>query len=85
MSVMLACGHAANAKDEHGNPVCVICYGIVAGADVVVEGPDLTGRMAKCDCGRTVPSSTNLPFFQYGSWGGKQPHDRFYCGCRGWN
>jgi hypothetical protein len=84
MATMLKCGHAANAKCD-GKPVCVICFGINPGADEIADAPNLTGREAKCDCGRVVPSSTDLPFFQYGSWSGKSAQDRFYCGCRGWD
>lgn len=85
MPVMMRCGHAANATND-GFRVCVICYGIKPGADEIDNTPpDLTGRMAKCDCGRTVPSSIDLPFFQYGSWSGKAPYDRFYCGHAGWD
>lgn len=43
---------------------------------------NITGRIARCcDCGQETPSNLNLPFFQY------QPsakHDRYYCGCHGW-
>lgn len=81
----MKCGHAANARDENGNPVCVICFGIVGGATEIDESPpSLEGRMARCDeCHKsTQPSSTNLPFFEYkpGS-----PEDVYYCGCRGWD
>lgn len=48
MTAMMKCGHSANAIDERGNPVCAICFGIVAGAIVRAEAPDLTGRIAEC-------------------------------------
>lgn len=85
MTVLMKCGHAANAKNtKTGKPCCVICFGIVAGADEPMErDPDLTGRVAHCsDCKREVPSSTDLAFFSY------QPGNRcdyYYCGCKGWN
>jgi hypothetical protein len=118
MNVMLECGHAANATDKSGAPVCAICIGIHPGATVVAKSaPDLTGRIAKCGyCGKEAPSSTDLAFFEYqgadtyaASWcrhcgftdvahkradwtrckayepRGDVGHDRFYCGCRGWD
>lgn len=81
--VMMACGHAANAKDGRGNPCCAICIGITPKASRVVESVDLTGRMAKCtECGKQVPSSMKLAFFEH-----RPAHgiDKYYCGCRGWN
>lgn len=84
MTVMMKCGHAANAQDETGKPVCVICIGIRDGADEVVEAPDLTGRTAFCVYGKhaEVPSDLSLPFFEHLP---DQPRDRYYCGCFGWN
>lgn len=84
MSQMMKCGHAANAKTAAGGPVCAICFGIVAGADVVDDSPpDLTGRRAECIyCGMTAQSSTNLAFFEHRP---TAPMDRFYSGCRGWD
>ena len=104
----------------------------------MIDGIDLTGRSAKCMCGRTVPSTWSLAFFEFqgpgSQWatehcavcgyspqahdparphmarvekggrtryenfmernggvheftprGGDAGHDRFYCGCRGWD
>lgn len=34
--------------------------------------PDLTGRTARCSCGRTEPSSPKLPFFVYRGPGSEQ-------------
>ena len=43
---------------------------------------DLTGRVARCcDCKNETPSRLELPFFQYQP---TEKHDRYYCGCRGW-
>lgn len=80
----MKCGHAANAKKDDGSPVCVICYGIVSGADEVVTDPDLTGRFATCSYGThgRVPSSTNLPFFSHRQ---DRDYDTYYCGCFGWD
>lgn len=68
---MMGCGHTANAVSGDGSPVCVIDVGIHPGATVVVERPDLSGRQARCHCGKIVPSTgegsgwTTLPFFEY--------------------
>ena len=85
MTKLMKCGHSANATDQDGNPVCVICIGIVEGADVVdEEPPDLTGRKARCVyCQREKDSDLSLPYFEYGE--GKWKHDWYYCGCRGWD
>lgn len=46
---MMKCGHAANAVDSEGKPVCVICHGIVDGATEIDESPPgLEGRKARC-------------------------------------
>lgn len=50
MTVMMACGHAANGT-MNGKPVCAIC--IIVGdetdlACMVVETPSFEGRMARC-------------------------------------
>lgn len=67
MNVLMECGHVAQAKDQHGNPVCVICIGIDKGATRIVQTkPDLTGRKAKCAYGHNeVASNYDLPFFEY--------------------
>lgn len=83
MAAMMKCGHAANGT-KGDKPVCVICYGISEGADVVDDAPpSLEGRKSKCsDCGRWAHSSNELPFFEYKP---TQEYDRHYCGCRGWD
>lgn len=86
MTEMMGCGHAANATDGEGKPLCVTCYGIVPGAGDVVKTPDLTGREARCSyfsrCGTVAPSHTGMPFFGHRP---KAKFDSFYCGCRGWD
>lgn len=83
MNNLMQCGCAANARDEKGNPVCVVHLGIVEGADKVAEVPNLTGRRAQCcyNCGSEVDSSLDLAFFEYLP---DNPTDRYYCGCWGW-
>jgi len=83
---LMRCGHAANAVREDGSPVCVICVGIVEGADQIVpeeKQPDLTNRYAMCVyCTATVSSNLDLPFFEFKP---TDYYDRYYCGCRGWD
>jgi hypothetical protein len=67
---MMKCGHTANSlltrPDGSKVPACVICAGIHPNYNQVVEEkPDLTGRIARCYCGKEKPSSFGLPFFQY--------------------
>lgn len=65
---MMKCGHSANAITDKGKPVCVICCGLTPDADIVDENPpDLEQRVARCCyCKNDVPSSSTLPFFEYG-------------------
>lgn len=79
---MMVCGHTANSQKADGSPCCVICYGIVPGADKVVPSPDLTGRTARCHCGRKEPSDFNLAFFQHTPG---TEFDSYYCGHFGWD
>ncbi|MDX9863210.1 MAG: hypothetical protein RBT34_00240 [Anaerolineaceae bacterium] len=80
---MMACGHAANATDDEGNPVCVLCIGLNSGARNIAPTPDLTSRMAKCtDCSQQAKSTLSLAFFNHTL---DKDTDSYYCGCRGWN
>lgn len=83
---MLACGHAANATDSEGNPCCVICVGIHAGATTIVASPDLAGRDARCTyfstCRSQLPSNLKLAFFEFRP---DRDFDEYYCGCKGWD
>jgi hypothetical protein len=82
---LMECGHTAQGtRVEDGAPVCVICLGIVLGADVVNSSPpNLEGREAECaHCLRRQSSSTSLAFFQYDP---DFSFDSFYDGCRGWD
>lgn len=59
-NVSLACGCTANAVDANDNPTCVI-----HGCKEIVEEPNLENREARCSCGNIVPSSVDLPFFEF--------------------
>lgn len=80
--VMMKCGHAANAKDGYGRPSCVICAGINPNASIVdKKTTDLTGRISMCsNCKRTVPSTVDLPFFEYRGDGSPTATQRCKCG-----
>lgn len=87
MATMMKCGHAATTQDSNGQPVCVICVGIDPGATEIVPEPDLTDRTARCayygsKCHSEKPSSLGLAFFEHLP---QAEHDRFYCGCFGWD
>ena len=61
----MKCGHAANSTCN-GEPSCAICAGLDPNAYIIDENPpDLTGRIARCSCGKEKPSSYDLPFFEY--------------------
>jgi hypothetical protein len=98
---MMGCGHAANGvkgrlSDPDAKPCCVICAGLHPGADVIVEKPDLSGRMARCTYYGTYPrplggrqcqserpsDSPGLAFFEHQP---DKPFDRYFCGCWGFD
>jgi len=83
-TVMMKCGHAANATYEGGKPCCVICAGITPNAYIVDDNPpDLKGRESQCPyCKSIVPSDASLPFFEHRP---KKIYDQHYDGCRGWD
>lgn len=81
-SVLLACGHSANAVAPDGAPCCAICFGLAAGASTIVDAPDLSGRTARCDCGHSESSRLDLAFFRH--WPDRDL-DSFYCGHAGWD
>lgn len=91
MSKLMQCGHVAQGTDGNGNAVCVICFGIDAGAVLEAEKPSLEGRFAKCayfknNQGRylrpgghePVPSDYGLAFFEY--LGPDSEYAKTYCG-----
>ena len=78
----LTCGCTANAVRIMPDDLRVPCCAIHDCMEIDTNPPDLTGRMAECDCGRRRRSNDKLPFFQYRK---NEPVDRYYCGCQGWN
>lgn len=80
--VMMACGHSANAVNmKTGEPSCAYCVGLTPNAEIRAETPNLEGRMARCGCGRTVPSSLDLPFFEWrGDGSYEATHSCKHCG-----
>ncbi len=78
IGTMMECGCAAAGIGKDGKPICIIHM-----SRAVVGAPDLTGRTARCSYGgNEVPSSTKLAFFEHRP---NEPHDRYYCGCYGWD
>jgi hypothetical protein len=70
---MMKCGHAANAVSE-GKPSCVICAGMHPGWNQIDDAPpSLEGRQSKCTAKcKVVPSSNELPFFEYRGEGSRE-------------
>lgn len=78
--VMLKCGCAAHARKKVGDdwvPSCVVhdCIEQVA-------APILNGRLAKCGCGNTRPSSLELAFFEFQGEGSPEATEKCKCGAR---
>lgn len=49
MTVVMKCGHAANATAPNGSPACAICIGIHPGAtEAAPQQPETEGRMMRC-------------------------------------
>jgi hypothetical protein len=70
-TTMMTCGHtgmATHAGAHDGlpanHPSCVIDAPNPAACTPAVA-PNLDGRLAKCSCGKTRPSSTELAFFEW--------------------
>lgn len=97
---MMKCGHAANATCD-GGPSCAICDCVeVDAAPPDLTGRTARchhhgkrapghgksesnyGTKPNQTCEAERPSAPGLPFFSHEPG---QPHDRFYCGCWGWD
>jgi len=102
---MMKCGHAANGTKTSFNasndgpafpsiPCCVICAPSKEAYEIDENPPDLRNRKARCDCGKEVPSSFHLPFFEFRGPGSRfardldpdgLPYDDYYCGHAGFD
>lgn len=85
----MKCGHIAQGTNYNtGKPVCVLCVGIIPGADIVHEEIvdnklGLEERKTKCSyCKNERDSSWDVPFFEHRP---NMEKDEYYCGCRGWD
>jgi hypothetical protein len=83
IGIMMKCGCSAQGTvSRPGQPAVVSCA-VHACTDVADGTPDLTGRTAVCSYGgNEVPSRPDLAFFQHCP---NEKHDRYYCGCYGWD
>lgn len=81
-ATMMKCGHAANATDSDGRPVCAICIGLDKDAEEIdIAPPNLASRNARCSCGRVAPSDPKaLAFFEYCGPGAREATDICVCG-----
>jgi hypothetical protein len=88
---LMKCGHSAQSTvtrpDGSRGPACVICYGIIDGADVINDNPpSLEGRKAQCayrkSCKNVEDSDLDLAFFRHYP---DKEFDEYYCGCHGWD
>ena len=81
----VAQGDRVNA-DGSRQPWCVVHAGLPEAGVSLAETPDLTGRQARCSCGRREASDLDLAFFEFRGHGyGNAPTDRYYCGHAGWD
>ena len=76
--VMLACGCAAHAKQKVGDEWVPSC--VVHNCTEQIKPPELNGRLARCDCGKTVPSSMRLAFFVFQGDGSPTATEKCKCG-----
>ncbi len=73
------CGEVADEPNLSGRMARCSCYGMIVGRKNETWYPQM---MNGNRCGSIVPSSTDLPFFEY------RPNfefDKFYCGCQSWD
>ena len=79
LTVVMACGHAADSKTNDGEVYCARCFGATIEAFIPQEIPNVW-RWAECmDCGALTESQPRLlSFFQYCD---DSEMDRYWCGC----
>ena len=80
MSIIMRCGCAAQGTTTDGAPICAVHLE----QEPAQEQPLLEGRTAVCSYGghHLRPSTDGLAFFEYRP---AEEHDRYYCGCHGWD
>lgn len=83
VGIAMACGCAAQGTlSINGGPALVGC-GVHGCTEVADARLSLVGRTAVCSYGgKEVPSSWSLAFFEHRP---NEKHDRYYCGCFGWD
>ena len=82
---IMACGCAATSIFTiiDGKPVDppVRGCGVHKCTEIAADKPDLTGRQARCGCGRIEPSDPDhLAFFEYTGPGSREATDTCECG-----
>ena len=82
MDNLMKCGHSATGTDaKTGSPCCLICIGLDPRAEEINDQPpSLSGRLARCSCGNTQPSSISLAFFEYLGAGSREALEHCKCG-----
>lgn len=80
---MMKCGCVAQGTVNLGPNRSMVPGCLIHSCIEEMPVPDLTGRTAKCAYGgNEVPSNPELPFFEYKP---EEKHDKYYCGCFGWD
>ena len=87
---MMKCGHAANAVNGLGKPVCVLCIGLGIGCNEIDHTFEVSKnreaiccyKYGSCEIHGKKPSSTDLAFFESKP---DKEFDEYYCGCHGWD
>lgn len=83
IGIVMKCGCTApGTLTRPGQPALVGC-GTHDCTEIDESPVDLTGRTAICSYGgNEVPSKRELAFFVHQP---NEKHDRYYCGCYGWD
>ena len=81
MTPMMACGCAANAKRRIAITGAVIPCCVIHDCIDVVTSPDLSGRQARCSCGKLVESNPDkAAFLEYRGVGSRHATKLCKCG-----
>jgi len=83
VSTVMKCGCAAHGVVQGPGPKREVCAIHMCTEPAPVQ-PVLTGRFAMCTYGdhAKVASNAALAFFEHRA---SSKHDRYYCGCFGWD